>query len=510
MRYGCLASQLSGTCRTEKRPRLTSDDTSPSNTSLETPYDSYPSSAVDSHPPSIDPHQYYQHENQSHSSRPNSSSGPREIDYNKQHSNRTSEANSTHVTRDDADDSNVDEVPAESPEWDIYGDYARESMYFKRQSHRQSMKAVSMALPDEGGMASFSLFKAAMEASASSPKHLQDIHGVRKPVGSAGAGSDAEELSDIRPSPNQDQGNEGGRKLVIMSGDTDMSTADDMTDTANEDKKEDPETPKVSGRAVTSPITPGESVFTGRSLATELRLRIQRERQVETEQSSTSEGEDFSTTPGPLVDRPALAPAPPLPARSSSRPVPGTITASAPSSAPPAFLITDENDTPSKAGGEAQRDSQVEVGDESISSDRSGDTLESNQSTVIETPNPPGEGIFTSEPDVADEVPVQNDQEAAKIKPITNTIQVLASPIPLDEPKSTVDPSKYPTRSGPIRPPASRQGSFNFTSSTTTPTPTLKELSNEPSNDVSLSALIPPPPSSSPAPSGLGGIECTE
>ena len=145
---------------------------------------------------------------------------------------------------------------SEDSEWDIYGDYARESMYapLKRLS-LAAKRASRMPRSQNASTDSFDGLGAVNAARAA-------LEGTKSPLGAIAAG--------------------GRRKPVAL-------------DLDKNNQEADPSTPKADARnpGITSPL----KVFTGRSLATELRLRIQRERDRELVPTPSAIGSE-SISPG--------------------------------------------------------------------------------------------------------------------------------------------------------------------------------------------------------------------
>lgn len=266
------------------------------------------------------------------------------------------------------------------------------------------------------------------------------------------------------------------------SRDPTLSAEVDQEASGEDQDQREPETPKVSGRNTGPDHKSCVSPFAGRSLATQLRLRIQKEREQEPVPNNDDSHSAPTTQPEQAPTTPLSVTAPPLPPRSASRPAP--LSVRTPSLGPPAFLITNESATKDTVGSSDPDESHNgEAGNDTVSSDRSEDVLESDQSTIIETPHPPDEVSFRSTS------PAEMDDAASLNQKVASEAPALASPIPLDEPRSTENVSSYPSRLKPVRPAASRQASSNSGHVASI---------DDAEPDISLSTLIPPPPGLSP------------
>ncbi|WVW84273.1 hypothetical protein I302_106303 [Kwoniella bestiolae CBS 10118] len=315
--------------------------------------------------------------------------------------------------REDTEDGDdVDEEEDhDDVEWDIYDDYARESMYgpAKRMSLAIQQKRLSRAA----------------KAASKIPSPLSI--GRASPGLSSPATSSFKKLS---PSPQTETFRlPSAEKILQQTNQNESSHANGENHETLEIREEDSEqlTPKLSDRL--TPTTPNQSNFNkidmpspqgGRSVATELRLRIMREREKEEEiERNSSEGhsqqlhEQENDIEHPANETSDIGEAP-----QSTQDLSANTTRS------------DQTHGPSSLSKH-----QASPSDSTTSGQRSTSTNhDSEESTNITTPQPRDSESFSGPSSSASHEPVINEMTKS-----ANGHSLLASPLPIDDNEVKVD-----------------------------------------------------------------------
>ena len=245
----------------------------------------------------------------------------------------------------------------------------------------------------------------------------------------------------------------------------------------------------LSTRAIsTSPTaTMGASPMEGRSIATELRMKIQKEREEEAQREDPKDVSEEEMEKPPVPPRSASRSAP------SGSPGPSEITRSPVPMASPALFITNTDDDSDddvdqsnvfasgaeEQGGIAQSnesDIQASTGSDTIAKEATTAHTDEEEIAERETHMPPDQ----SNEKVVEETPKEKAEEKV----------LLASPIPLEETRSSQITVPTPT--------TSRSPSISVDPPAETPTPTHERAMYSPTLDLPNANMIDLPPRFSP------------